>query len=46
MGLWTESSLVQVMAPMLFEAITWANADLLSMDSLGTNYGEIWLIVA
>ena len=32
--------MVQVMA---FRLITWTNADLLSIGSLGVNFGETWI---
>ena len=42
---WTGSSLIQVMATCVFvcQAITWTNADLLSIGPLGTNCSEISL---
>ena len=43
---WSKSALVQVMLCRLFGAklaITWTNADLLSIGHSGTNLSEIWI---
>ena len=40
---WTGSSLVQEMAAVWRQAITWTSADFLSVEPLGTNFNEIWI---
>ena len=40
---WTWSSLVQIMLPVKRQAITWSNANLLWIGTLGTNLCKLWI---